>query len=106
NHQPEGAAVHAGDDQRRDPAPVRIGLAAFRLRPAVDHLRPFVPHRAGQAQHPRLQRRAHLRSRPDAVEEVVTWLYPPLLLSIRFIVASRRATISFSLSWSSIFPDI
>src|SRR5262249_14530865 len=71
DHQPEGTAVHPGDDQRRDPAPVRLRLAALRLRPAVDHRRPAVPHRAGQAQHPRPQRRPHLRPRPDAAEDAV-----------------------------------
>ncbi len=53
NQQHESVAGNPGDDQRRDPAPVRFGLAALRLRPAVDDLRPAVPVRAGQAQHPR-----------------------------------------------------
>ena len=60
---------HAGDDQRRNPAAVRVRLAAFRFRPAGDDLRSAVPVRAGQAQHPRAQRGAHLPSRPDAAEE-------------------------------------
>src|SRR6185437_15146435 len=38
-----------------DAALVFVRLSALGLRPAVDHLRPAVPQRAGQAQHPRRQ---------------------------------------------------
>ena len=48
---------------------VLVRLAAFRFRPAAGDLRPAVPDRAGQAQHPGAERRADLQSRPDAGEE-------------------------------------
>ena len=51
------------DDQGRDPAGVVVGLPALGLRPAELHLRPAVPEGAGQAQHPRRQRRAAVQSR-------------------------------------------
>ena len=35
-----------------------VRLAAFRFRPAAGNLRPAVPDRAGQAQHPRPERGA------------------------------------------------
>jgi uncharacterized protein len=71
NQQHEGAAGDHGDDQGGDAAAVRIGLAALRLRPAVGDLRSAVPVGAGQAQHPRAERRAHLRARSEAAEDVV-----------------------------------
>ena len=70
--QPQGARVHVRDDQGRHPAAVRVGLAAFRLRPAERNHRPAVPVRAVQEEHPRPQRGAHLQSRSDAGEATLT----------------------------------
>ena len=55
-------------DQGGHAVAVRVGLAAFRLRPAERDHRPAVPLRAVQAEHPRPQRRADLQSRSDAGE--------------------------------------
>ena len=64
--QPEAAPGDDGGVQRRHAAAVRVGLAALGLRRAeLDH-HAAVPHRAGQAQHPRAERRAHLQSRGQA----------------------------------------
>ena len=57
------ARVDADRDQRRDPARLRVGLAALGLRPPERLPRPSVPERAGEAEHPRPQRRAALQSR-------------------------------------------
>ena len=57
------ARVDAERHQRRDPARVRVRLAALGLRPAERLPRPAVPRRAGEAQHPRPQCRAALRAR-------------------------------------------
>ena len=45
--------VHVPHDQRGDAAPLFVGLSALGFRPAIDDLRPAVPVREGQAQHPR-----------------------------------------------------
>ena len=57
------------DDQRRDAAGLVVRLSALGLRPAVDDLRPAVPQRDQQAQHPRRQRGAAVRARSQAGEE-------------------------------------
>ena len=64
--QPEAAPGDHGSLQRRDAAALRVRLAALGFRRAeLDH-HAAVPERAGQAQHPRAQRRAHLQSQGGA----------------------------------------
>src|SRR5262249_39318600 len=50
------ARVHVRDDQRGNPAALRLGLSALGLRSAQPNLGPAVPVGEGQAQHPRRQR--------------------------------------------------
>ena len=57
------ARVDARGDRRRDPARLRIGLAALGLRPPEHLPPPSVPGRAGEAEHPRPQRRPPLQPR-------------------------------------------
>jgi predicted TIM-barrel fold metal-dependent hydrolase len=70
--QPQGARVHLRDDQGGHPAAVRIGLAAFRFRPAERNYRPAVPVRAIQKEHSWPQRGADLQSRSNPGEAAVT----------------------------------
>ena len=55
--------------QRGHAAGLVVGLSALGLRPAVDDLRPAVPQRDAEAQHPRRQRGAAVQSRSQAGEE-------------------------------------
>ena len=55
--------------QRRHAAGLVVGLSALGLRPAVDDLRPAVPQRDAEAQHPRRQRGAAVQPRSQAGEE-------------------------------------
>ena len=69
---PEDKSLLGGDvqaDQGRHPAAVVVGLSALGLRPAVDDLRPAVPQRAGQAQHPGRHRGQAVQPRSEAGEE-------------------------------------
>ncbi len=62
----EAAAGDDGGVQRRDAAALCVGLAALGFRRAEHDHDAAVPERAGQAQHPRPQRRARLQSRGQA----------------------------------------
>src|SRR5262249_37883147 len=55
--------AHVRDDQRGDTAPLRLRLATLGLGPPSQDLGSPVPGRAGQAQHPRVERPAPLRTR-------------------------------------------
>src|SRR5262249_22424222 len=50
------ARVHVRNDQRRNPATLRLGLSPLGLRSAQPNLGSAVPLGEGQAQHPRRQR--------------------------------------------------
>ena len=63
----EGARSHLRDDQRRDAAAVLVRLSALGHGPAERDLRSAVPHRAGQAQHPRRQRAAAVQARAETL---------------------------------------
>ncbi len=58
----QGAGVHVPHDQCGDAADVLLGLPALGLRPAEHDLRPAVPVREGQAQHPRRHRGAPVQA--------------------------------------------
>ena len=59
--EPQAARGHVRGDPRRHPAALRLGLAALGLRRAGQGVRPAVPRRARQAQHPRAQRGARVQ---------------------------------------------
>ena len=51
--EPRGARAQLQDAEGRDAAPLFVGLSALGHGPAEHDLRPAVPQRAGEAQHPR-----------------------------------------------------
>ena len=63
----EALRAHLQDDQRRDAAALLLGLSALGHGPAEHDLRPAVPERAGQAQHPGRQCPPAVQSRAGAV---------------------------------------
>ena len=67
----------AGDharDQRGNAARLLVRLSALGFRPAVDDLRPAVPERYREAQHPRRQCRPSVQSQAWREEARTTWL--------------------------------
>src|ERR1700749_892066 len=54
--------MHLPHDQRRDAAPLLVGLSALGFRSAVHDLRPALPLGEGQAQYPRRHRGAAVQA--------------------------------------------
>src|SRR5262249_44941866 len=77
DHRPRPAQGDVPRHQRGDTTPLFLRLSALGFRPAVDDLRPAVPERDRQAQHPRRQRAAAVQSQARRREARARGVTPP-----------------------------
>src|SRR5262249_39047369 len=107
------ARDHHADDEGGNPADVFLRLSALGLRPAEHDLRPAVPERDREAQHPRRQRHPLLRpqaagaeARPRGVTVLNRGLtHPVMLRSTRDEVACASRSMEAHSASVSILRD-